>query len=263
MDRETGARRNWDYQDLLSRLFHTSPVQLGWAADYTPAEPSAAGKSHLASRAAALMGGTQGHIKQEILDCCCRSMQYGLNFNTQGNISVRVPASGLIAITPTGLEYDRMAADDIVVVDAEGRRVEGERHPSSETDVHLVVYRRGPDVNAIVHTEPVYSNVFGVLGRPIEAVLINMAIYSRAPVPVMPFMPSNSTEFGEAMVKVVGTRNAVIWGNHGLMTVGADLTSAFRCNVTVETAARVQHAALCLGQPHVLSYAELNLAPAP
>ena len=203
------------------------------------------------------------HIKQEILDCCRRSVQYGLNFNTQGNISVRVPATGLIAITPAGLDYDRMTADDIVVVDAEGRRVEGERQPSSETDVHLVVYRRRPDVNAIVHTEPVYSNVFGVLGRPIEAVLINMVIYSRGPVPVMPFMPSNSTEFGEAMVKVLGTRNAVIWGNHGLMTVGADLTSAFRCNVAVETAARVQHAALCLGQPHVLSYAELNLTSAP
>lgn len=101
-----------------------------------------------------------------------------------------------------------------------------------------------------------------MLGRPIEAVLINMVIYFRAPVPVMPFMPSNSTEFGEAMVKVVGTRNAVIWGNHGLMTVGAGLTSAFRCNATVETAARVQHAALCLGQPHVLSYAELNPASA-
>ena len=203
------------------------------------------------------------HIKQEILDCCRRSMQYGLNFNTQGNISVRVPASGLIAITPAGLDYDRMAADDIVVVDAEGRRVEGERQPSSETDVHLVVYRRRPDVNAIVRTEPVYSNVFGVLGRPIEAVLVNMVIYSRGPVLVMPFMPGNSTEFGEAMVKVLGTRNAVIWGNHGLMTVGADLTSAFRCNVAVETAARVQHAALCLGQPHVLSYAELNLTSAP
>ena len=203
------------------------------------------------------------HIKQEILDCCRRSVQYGLNFNTQGNISVRVPATGLIAITPTGLDYDQMTAGDIVVVDAEGHPVEGERQPSSETEVHLVVYRRRPDVNAIVHTEPVYANVFGVLGRPIEAVLINMVIYSRGPVPVMPFMPSNSTEFGEAMVKVLGDRNAVIWGNHGLMTVGADLTGAFRCNVAVETAARVQHAALCLGQPHVLSYAELNLPSAP
>ncbi len=162
---------------------------------------------------------------------------------------VQVPATGLIAITPVRLEYDRMAAGDIVVVDAEGRRVEGERQPSSETDVHLVVHRRRPDVNAVVHTEPVYSSVFGVLGQPIEAVLINMVIYSRSPVPVMPFMPGSSTEFGEAMVKVRGTRNAVIWGNHGLMTVGADLTSAFRCNVAVETSARVQHAALCLGQP--------------
>jgi L-ribulose-5-phosphate 4-epimerase len=197
-------------------------------------------------------------VKQEILDCCRRSMEYGLNFNTQGNISVREPATGLIVITPTGLEYDRMTADDMVVVDAGGRRAEGDRQPSSETDVHLVVYRRRPDVNAVVHTEPVYSNVFGVLGRPIEAVLVNMVIYSRGPVPVMPFMQSNTTEFGEAMVEILGDRNAVIWANHGLMTVGPDLASAFKCTVAVETAARVQHAALCLGQPHVLNYAELS-----
>ncbi len=201
-------------------------------------------------------------IKQDILDYCRRSMEYGLNFNTQGNISVRVPSSGLIAITPTDVDYDRMTADDIVVVDADGRRVEGDHDPSSETDVHCVVYRHRMDVNAVVHTEPTYANVFGVLGRPIEGVLINMVIYSRGAVPIMPFMPSNSTEFGEAMVKVLGDRNAVVWGNHGLMTVGADLTTAFKCSVAVESAARVQHAALCLGQPHVLDYAELGLTSA-
>ena len=175
---------------------------------------------------------------------------------------MRVPSSGLIAITPTDVDYDRMTADDIVVVDADGRRVEGDHDPSSETDVHCVVYRHRMDVNAVVHTEPTYANVFGVLGRPIEGVLINMVIYSRGAVPIMPFMPSNSTEFGEAMVKVLGDRNAVVWGNHGLMTVGADLTTAFKCSVAVESAARVQHAALCLGQPHVLDYAELGLTSA-
>jgi ribulose-5-phosphate 4-epimerase/fuculose-1-phosphate aldolase len=106
-------------------------------------------------------------------------------------------------------------APGTIPVDAEGCRVEGERQPSSETDVHLVVYRRRPGVNAIVHTAPVYSNVLGVPGQPVEAVLINMVIYPRGPVPVM---PSSSTEFGEVMVKVLRTRNAVIWGNHGLMT---------------------------------------------
>lgn len=129
-------------------------------------------------------------VKQEIVDCCRRSVQYGLNFNTQGNISVRVPDTGPIAITPTDMDYDRMTAGDIVVLDAEGRRVEGDRRPSSETDVHLVVYRRRPDVGAIVHIEPVYSNVFGVLGQPVEAVLINMVTYSRGPGsgPAQPFL---------------------------------------------------------------------------
>ena len=201
-------------------------------------------------------------IKQDIVDYCRRSMEYGLNFNTQGNISVRVPSSGLIAITPTDLGYDQMTADDIVVVDPDGQLIEGDHQPSSETDVHLVVYRRRPDVNAVVHTEPTYSNVFGALGRPIEGVLVNMIIYSRGPVPIMPFMPSNSTEFGEAMVKVLGDLNAVVWGNHGLMTVGPDLPLAFKTSVAVESAARVQHAALCIGQPHALDFDQLGLTSA-
>lgn len=202
-------------------------------------------------------------LREEIVEYCLQSMRYGLNFNTQGNISVRLPEHDAIVVTPTDLEYDKMTPDDLVVVGYDGTVLEGDREPSSEVTVHQVVHRRRPGIGAVVHSEPPYSNVFGALGRPVEGVLVNMIIYTRGPVPVMPFQQSNNTAFGEAMCDVMGDLNAVIWGNHGLLTVGPDLREAFKTSIAVESAARVQQAALAMGgTPHVLSYDDLGLTKA-
>ncbi|MFI7587415.1 class II aldolase/adducin family protein [Spongisporangium articulatum] len=198
--------------------------------------------------------------KQEILDYCLRSMEYGLNFNTQGNISVRLPEPDRFLITPTDLEYDRMTADDIVVVDANSNLIEGPHQPSSEVTVHMAVYRRRPDVQAIVHTEPVFANVWGVIGEPIEGALVNMVIYTKGAVPIMPFALSNRTEFGDAMCDVMGDLNAVVWANHGLLTVGPNLRDAFKTSVAVESAAQVLlHARSVTSKPIVLDYAGLGI----
>jgi len=201
--------------------------------------------------------------KQEILDYCLLSMKYGLNFNTQGNISVRLPEPDRYLVTPTDLEYDRMSADDMVVVDGAANVIEGPHAPSSEVLVHLTVYRRRPDVGAIVHTEPVFANVFGVINEPIRGALVNMVIYTKGDVPVMPFQLSNSAEFGEAMCDVLGVRNAVVWANHGLLTVGPNLRDAFKTTVAVESAAKVLlYARTVTDHPTVLSYEELGIARA-
>jgi len=197
--------------------------------------------------------------REEVLRYCRLSMRYGLNFNTQGNISIRLPEHNAILVTPTDLEYDLMTPDDMVVVHYDGSVLEGSREPSSEVTVHNAVYAERPDVQAIVHTEPTYSNVMGVLNRPIEGVLINMIIYTRGPVAVMPFAQSNNTEFGKAMAAVMGNRNGIVWGNHGLLTVGETLREAFKTTVAVESAAKVQHLASLLGRPAVLDYHTLGL----
>lgn len=201
--------------------------------------------------------------KQEVLDYCLLSMKYGLNFNTQGNISVRLPEPDRYLVTPTDLEYDRMSADDMVVVDGAANVIEGRHAPSSEVMVHLTVYRRRPDVGAIVHTEPVFANVFGVINEPIRGALVNMVIYTKGDVPIMPFQLSNSAEFGEAMCDVLGDRNAVVWANHGLLTVGPNLRDAFKTTVAVETAAKVLlYARTVTDRPTVLSYEELGVVRA-
>lgn len=199
--------------------------------------------------------------KQEILDYCLRSMEYGLNFNTQGNISIRVPGvEDRFLITPTDLEYDQMSADDIVLVNSQSEVMEGNLGPSSEVTVHMAVYRRRPEVNAIVHTEPIYANVWGVVGEPIRGTLVNMLNYSKGDVPIMPFEISNSTEFGDNMCDVLGDVNAVVWANHGLLTVGDNLRDAFKTSVAVESAAKVQaYARAVTDSPILLDWNELGL----
>lgn len=199
--------------------------------------------------------------KAQILEYCLRSMEYGLNFNTQGNISLRVPDQpNRFLITPTDLEYDRMTADDIVLVDGDSNLIDGPHEPSSEVTVHMAVYRRRPDVNAIVHTEPIYANVWGVIGEPITGTLVNMVIYTKGDVPIMPFALSNNTEFGDAVCDVMGDLNAVVWANHGLLTVGDNLRDAFKTSVAVESAAQVLlHARTVTANPIVLEFEKLGI----
>jgi L-ribulose-5-phosphate 4-epimerase len=208
------------------------------------------------------MGIVPDHVKQSICDAAHELVASRLVINTQGNVSVRDTQSGLIAVTPHDIEYTRMTRDDIVVLDPDGRQVEGWREPSAESAVHLAVYRGRPEINAVVHSEPVNTNVFGVLSKPIEAVLVSLLVFNKGPVPTMPFMPSGSADFGEEMLRVMGPGNAVIWGNHGLLTCAATLQEAVRGSVAVESAAEVLLKACPLGRPRALSYDELGAGPA-
>ena len=179
-------------------------------------------QSHRATRANA-------QVRDEILYYCRESVRAGLNFNTQGNISVRLDGSDAIVITPSGVRYDLMTPDDLVVVDPDGRVLEGTLLPSTELPVHLAHYRRRPDVQAIVHTESTFVNVLGVLGRQIDPVLLNMVLYAKGPVPVMPFEFSTHAEFGRRSADLMGDAvNAVHWANHGLLAVGTSLELAFK-----------------------------------
>ena len=197
-------------------------------------------------------------LREEILYYCRESVRAGLNFNTQGNISVRVHGDdGFegIVITPSDIRYDAMRPDDMLVVDMDGTVVEGDLLPSTELPVHLAHYRRRPDVQAIVHTESTFVNVLGVLGRQIDPVLLNMVLYAKGPVPVMPFEFSTHAEFGRRSADLMGDAvNAVLWANHGLLAVGTSLELAFKVAVAVEENAEVLFHASRVGTPHVLAY---------
>ncbi|MBI9115914.1 class II aldolase/adducin family protein [Sanguibacter suaedae] len=203
-------------------------------------------------------------LREEILGYCRESVRAGLNFNTQGNISVRLPSvegePDAIVITPSDVRYDQMVPADMVVVAMDGTVLEGDLLPSTELPVHLAHYRRRPDARAIVHTESTFVNVLGALGRRIDPVLLNMVLYAKGPVPVMPFEFSTNADFGRRSAELLGDDvNAVVWANHGLLAVGTSLKLAFKVAVAVEENAEVLHHASQAGEPRVLVYADIDV----
>jgi ribulose-5-phosphate 4-epimerase/fuculose-1-phosphate aldolase len=191
-------------------------------------------------------------LGQQLIEAGLQVAKLGLVPLTHGNLSIRDPQSGHILMTPHDYAYEQMAIEDLVATDLAGNVVGGKRKPSSETQVHLAVYERRPEVQAIVHVEPIYSNVFGVLHMPIAPVLQNALHDVGGEVPVMPYLPSGSREFGNEMLKVMEGRNAVVWANHGILAVGDTMDKAMHCTIVVEMAAQVYHMALQHGTPHVI-----------
>ncbi|NLF05924.1 MAG: class II aldolase/adducin family protein [Actinomycetales bacterium] len=231
-------------------------IQRGIGRESATREPSV---SHIATTSRASLA-----LREEIVYYCRESVRCGLNFNTQGNISVRLPAVGpepeAIVITPSGVRYDRMVPEDLLVVATDGTVLEtGTGYESStELPVHLAHYRRRPDVHALVHTESTYVNVLGALGRPIEPVLLNMVLYAKGAVPVMPFEFSTNAAFGERSAELLGDDvNAIVWANHGLLAVGHDLDAAFKVAVAVEENAEVLYLAHQAGEPRILDLAHI------
>lgn len=198
-----------------------------------------------------------GHLKDEVVAYARRVDGLQLAPNTQGNLSAHDAASGLVAITPHDYPYELMTPADVVVVDLDGHVVDGDREPSHETPVHCTVYRERPDVHAILHTEPIYVNVFGVLGRSIEPVVVSQLLAVGGETPVMPFAPSGSVAFGREMLRCMADKRAVIWAQHGCLTIGVTLEEAFRCTVALEEGAKIAYLAHQLGTPAVLTMTDL------
>lgn len=191
-------------------------------------------------------------LKQELVVGAAQVASIGLVPLTQGNLSIRDSQSGLILMTPHDYPYDQLKTDDVVVLDLAGNVIDGHREPSHESQVHLAVYERRPDALAIVHAEPIYTNLFGVLHMPIAPLHVGTLIDVGGEVPVMPFAPSGSRQFGYDMLEVMGDKRAVVWANHGMLAVGNSLSKAIHCTVMVEIAAQLYHMALQHGQPHLI-----------
>jgi len=168
---------------------------------------------------------------------------------TSGNVSGRDASSGLVAIKPSGVSFDELTHDDIVIVDLNGRVVEGGRKPSVDTATHLYIYRHRPDVNGIVHTHSNYATSFAALGQPIPAVLTAIADEFGGPIPCAPYCKIGEEEIGQAVVKHIGASPAVLMQNHGVFTIGSTPEEAFKAAVMLEDVAKTVHLAMLRGEP--------------
>jgi ribulose-5-phosphate 4-epimerase/fuculose-1-phosphate aldolase len=179
---------------------------------------------------------------------------------TQGNLSARDAATGLVCITPSGAEYESLAPQDIVVVDANGNVVEGMRRPSSELPVHALILRRRGDVHCVMHTHSPYATALGVVYQPLPMVLAESALClggTDGVVPIVPYQMSGTPAFAESVAKTLAGGNAVIWGNHGAMVVGPTLALTYSAAHALEDGAQVYTLACQLGMPVPLPPGEI------
>ena len=164
-----------------------------------------------------------------------------------GNLSVRVGEDRLL-ITPSGVSKGRMTPDMLLVTDLDGQVVEGDRHPSSETKMHLMVYRRRPDAGAVVHAHPPVSTAFAVCRRGLETPYLAELAAGLGTVPCTPSFAMLSTdEVPESIAPYLPDHNAVLLANHGALAWGADLWEAFDRLETVEHTAKIVLNAEALG----------------
>ncbi len=189
------------------------------------------------------------NYKRFLIDACLRMIGSGLTVETWGNISVRDPETGYVYLTPSGMPYDTIVEDDIVVMDLDGNRIEGERKPTIEHAMHLGIMRNRPDVNAVVHTHPVYSQVFALLHENIPPVIDEAAQILGDEVRVTEYALPGSPEMAENAIKALGNDAACLLANHGAVAVGKDMDAAFRVCTILEMTSQIYYMARCIGEP--------------
>jgi L-fuculose-phosphate aldolase len=176
---------------------------------------------------------------------------------TAGNVSARDPATGHVAITPSGLPYANMAAEDVVLVDASGALVDGDWLPSSELPMHLAVYRLRADVLAIVHTHSPYATAFAACRREIPAIHYEISAIAN-PIRVAPYATYGTDELARNACRTMGRDDqAVLLQNHGVLAVGASVERAYGVAQKVEYLAELYARALQLGDPVILADDEI------
>ncbi len=168
---------------------------------------------------------------------------------TGGNLSARDPATGLVVIKPSGVRYDDLRPEQMIILNVDGEIVEGDLKPSSDTATHLYIYRHRPDVFGVAHTHSPYATAFAALGQPIPVYLTAIADEFGGPIPVGGLAMIGGEDIGREVVRNIGDSPAILMKNHGVFTVGPNAEAAVKAAVMVEDVARTVYYALTLGQP--------------
>ncbi|MCY0881639.1 MAG: class II aldolase/adducin family protein, partial [Firmicutes bacterium] len=186
----------------------------------------------------------------------------GLAYGTSGNLSVRDEThANWIWITPSGVDFDTITAEDMVAVQiADHQVMAGDLKPSSEVPMHTGVYAARKDIQAIVHTHSEYATIFAVLGRPIAAVHYQLAWVGDG-VPVAPYATYGTDALAHNVLETLGEHGrAVLMQNHGVMAVAQTLDHAYQYAKDVEWTAKLYYRTLCIGQPQILSPDQMEAA---
>jgi L-ribulose-5-phosphate 4-epimerase len=198
-----------------------------------------------------LVGAAIAELRREVARLHAELPRNELVVWTAGNVSARVPGQDLLVIKPSGVRYEDITPESMVVTDLDARLVEGDLAPSSDTAAHAYVYKHRPDVAGVVHTHSTYATAWCARGEPIPCVLTMIADEFGGEIPVGPFALIGDDSIGQGIVETLaGHRSpAVLMRNHGVFTIGASPAAAVKAAVMCEDVARTVHIARQLGDP--------------
>lgn len=194
--------------------------------------------------------------RDAVVACGRRLDALGFAPATDGNVSVRL-GDRRLAVTPAGREKGGLLPEQLLVVDLEGRVLEGTGLPSSETPMHLLCYRRRGDVGGVVHAHPPVATAFAAAGVPLDADVMPEVVQTVGPVPLVPYATPGTEELARSLEPYVDDHDAFLLASHGVLTLGRDVREALHRMERVEHLAKVTLAARLLGGAHVLSAAQL------
>lgn len=206
------------------------------------------------------MNATIDLIRRQVSDLHQELVRYGLVVWTAGNVSARVPGEDLLVIKPSGVSYDELSPQNMILCDLDGNVVEGDHSPSSDTAAHAYVYRHLPEVGGVVHTHSTYACAWAARGEAVPCVLTAMADEFGAEIPVGPFALIGDDSIGRGIVDTLtGHRSpAVLMQNHGVFTIGKDARAAVKAAVMCEDVARSVHISRQLGEPLPIAQADID-----
>ena len=199
-------------------------------------------------------------VEQErrlIVDYGKKLITHGLTRGTGGNLSIFNREQGLVAISPSGLDYFRTIPDDVPVVDLDGRIVEGSHKPSSEMPFHMIFYKNRTDINAVVHTHSLNATVLACLGLELPP-LHYLIGFAGKNVRCAKYATFGTDGLAQNAFTAMSDRKAVLLANHGLIAGGADMQEAFMIAETVEFCAEIYCRCRIMGQPLILPDAEMD-----
>ena len=203
-------------------------------------------------------------MRVEVARLHAELVRYGLVVWTAGNVSGRVPGTDLFVIKPSGVSYDDLAPENMILCDLDGNAIPGtpgsERSPSSDTAAHAYVYRHMPEVGGVVHTHSDYATAWAARREPIPCVLTMIADEFGGEIPVGPFALIGDDSIGRGIVETLrdSRSRAVLMANHGPFTVGVSAKDAVKAAVMVEDVARTVHFARQLGEPVPIAQSDID-----
>ena len=194
----------------------------------------------------------------EIVRYGTKLLEHGLTKGTGGNLSIFDRTEGLMAISPSGIDYHLVRAEDVVVTDLAGNIVEGRRKPSSESEMHRIFYEKRDDLNAVVHAHSPYCSVLACLNRDLPPTHYMIALAGKT-VRCAPYATFGTRTLAEHAFAAMAGSKAVLLANHGLLAAGATLEEAFNIAEEIEFCAQIYCRARAIGDPVILDDGEMEL----